>query len=380
MSFQNCKIEGVGVNPTDYLKHDVARGEPNFVVSSSSLRSFFCCPSKWREPIIAQDGTVSYWEFAGSKSTEWGDLFDCLLLTPTQFNGRFAVTPAVYDFVANICPDCGSESKAKKCKPCNREREPKLITREWSGQSDYCKKWKAEMEAIGKTCISRKDHYNVQQAIKRFMLDPVLGPFVEASEVQVWIKGEWKDEKTGLVIPVQCLVDIVPRADSEFAKCAGDVKTTVNARVIPWEKWCHAAGYDVQAAWNTDMLIAATNREILEFCFLLSENTAPWQTGRRMMTQDLPVSDSDQGDIAEGRRQYRAMMAVYCKCLTTGKWPGYDDTDESTQGWSVVSPNPYAAQARQFAPKFDFNEDPSEESEPSDNPESDNYKPTPYAD
>ena len=371
MSFQGCNVFSVGADPNEYHKHDVARGDPGYVMSSSAIRSFYGCPAKWREPIIAADGTVSYWEFAGSKSTEWGNLFDCVLLTPKQFKQRYAIIPPKYDAIVNACPGCGSESKAKKCKACGVDREEKLIVKDWSPNAAYCQEWKEKQIAEGRTCVSHKDIYNVEQAIKRFMQDPILGPFVDSSETQVWVKGEWKDDATGLVIPVQCLIDLVPRVDSEFSKCIGDVKTTVNARVIPWEKWCHAAGYDIQAAWNTDMLMQATNREIVEFCFLLSENTAPWQPGRRIMSQDLPVSDSDLGDIAEGRRQYRAMLATYCKCLATGRWLGYDDHDEAVQGWTVLRPNVYAQQARQFHPHWDF----AEESEPEPDTSSDDLIP-----
>lgn len=356
MSFQNCKIIGVGVSPTDYHKRESAPGDPGYVMSSSSVRSFYACPAKWREPIRAPDGTVTFWEFPGSKSTEWGDLFDCLLLTPDQFNDRFAVVPQEYKIEALVCPVCESESKSRRCKECKTDRVETMVTKQWSAHSSHCQEWKAEQEKAGKTTVSTKDMWNVKQSLARFLRDPLFAMFLEKSQTQVWVKGEWHDKDTGMVVPCQCLIDVVPTNDSEMAKSLGDVKTTVSARIGAWENWAHKAGYEVQAAWNIDMFVAATNREIVQFHFLLSENTAPWEIGRRVMSQELPLSDNDMGDIASGRRQYRRMMAEYCKALKTGKWPGYDDNDVSVQGWTPVNPDPYAEQRRQFAPKFDYDE------------------------
>jgi len=115
------------------------------------------------------------------------------------------------------------------------------------------------------------------------------------------------------------------------------------------------------------MFVAATNREIINFCFVLSENFAPWEIGRRFMSQDIDQPGMDAGSIASGRRQYRAILADYCQCLKTDKWPGFDDTDEaSADGWTLVQPDVWTEQRRLFAPKYVFTEpqaeDASEES------------------
>lgn len=93
--FTNCKIVAKGVNSDEYHASaaEIERGDPKFVMSSSSLRAFGFCPSKWREPIKARDGSVSWFSLKGSEATEWGLMFDCLVLTPEQFNARYAVIP-----------------------------------------------------------------------------------------------------------------------------------------------------------------------------------------------------------------------------------------------------------------------------------------------
>lgn len=343
MSFQNARIRKVGASPIEYRATEARRGDRAFPIGSSSLRAFWSCPAKWVKPIELPDGEITYWELPGTKATEWGNLFDCMLLTPEQFGERYALKPAVY--------------------PCEPTKKDPRMEKPWNANSTWCSEWIEQCEASGRIPVSGSDMFKVQQAIGAFTSDPILGPYVEESERQVWIEGEWRDEATKLVVPVKCLIDLCPREDSEFHKSIGDVKTTKNARVLSWEKWCHAIGYEIQAAWNTDLFVAATGREILSFCFLLSESEAPYQPGRRMMSQDIIDPRSDQGDIASGRRQYRQMMADYCKCLASGFWPGFDDTDESIAGWSLVRPNPYAEQARAFAPKYALPDEESEEIE-----------------
>lgn len=360
--FKNCQIIGVGVNPDEYhqIPAGCERGTSKFVLSSSSIRAFHANPDKWRTRIVAEDGAVSFWEFAGSKSTEWGNLFDCLLLTPDQFQDRYAVQPSVYLSRVLKCPSCGSVTESKTCRNCKCERVEKDVEQDWSPRSEHCVAWREEQEEAGRTIIKRGDLFAVNQAIKRFMADPDFAALVNESEHQVWISGEWHDP-SGLVVPCKCLLDIVPTGTSAFHKSLADVKTTKNASVIPWEKWCHAAGYEIQAAWNYDMFHAAVpQREITNFRFLLSESEAPFVVGRRIMSIDLLDPERDMGDVASGRRQYKKMLFDYCACLRTGKWPGYDDTDEAISGWSVVTPYPFQEQARQFHPKFQFEEEPKE--------------------
>jgi len=370
VSFKNAKIVAVNANPVAYHNTEIPRGDARFQMSSSGIRAFAVNPSKWREPIVDEEGKISYFEHAGSKSTEWGNLFDTLLLTPQQFDARYAVSPAKYETEVLVCPSCASISTAKKCKECNTFRVVEKVLKDWSPTTTHCKEWKAEKEKEGLECVKASDIFKIKQAIARFNRDPILPRFVEASQKQVWIVAEWHDEETGLVIPCKCLIDLVLKVGTEFEKCVGDVKTARTAQIGAWESWCLSAGYEIQAAWNTDMLVAATNREIITFCFLLSENTAPYEPGRRIMSQDIADPSQDMGAIASGRRQYRKMMAYYCKCLKTGTWPGYDDHADAAQGWTLVTPNPYKEMARDAAPKPVFE---GEEPDPDAEPEADDF-------
>lgn len=377
---KNAKLVGVNVNSEEYHKvlPGNERGKPGFIMSSTPLRSFAVCPSKWVTPIVAEDGTISYYDRAGTASTKWGNLFDCFVLTPQQFDERYVLQPDTYDTEVNACPKCGSVSDAKSCRKCGLEREPKTVTEPWNNKKDECQEWRAEREKDGQIVITKTELFNVKQSAKRFLEYPGIKDFIDGCFKQVHITAEWHDPDTGLVVPTQCLIDLLPNPDSEQAivdplilKCVADLKTTMNAAPLAWRSWAHKAGYEIQAGWNIAHVIAATQnnpRDITSFAFLLSENYAPWQPGKRMMTYD-PIEK--KGDVDAGIRQFTKMMQLYCKCLKTGKWVGYDDHDEAASGWTIVQPDPYKEMNEQFAPRFVFDEEErkEEQSESEDRPD-----------
>lgn len=292
MNFQNCKIEGVGVNPDKYHAQTAKRGTPEFIVSPSSLKTFMECPARWIAGYAPPD----------SDAKTYGSMLDTLLLTPKQFDARYAVKPETY-----------KDAKTGEEKP-------------WNGNSNVCKEWLADHEAF--EVVGKKDVFEVQAAIARLRADETIAAFLDASEKQVHVTGEWHDEKTKLVIPVQCLIDCVPKSDSEFQKSLGDLKTTRNAAQRPFSRWCYQAGYHVQAAFDLALYTAATGEDRTDWIFLLSENYAPYETGRRLLSQDL---------VEIGRHTFEHGLQQYARSLKTGDWRGYDAPEE----FSIIAAEPW---------------------------------------
>lgn len=321
---KNAKIAGTSVNPEDYHVKTTERGNLRFPVSSSTLREFATCPARW----------IGGYEPPDSESKAWGSLLDAMLLTPRQFKQRYAVKPATYK---------------------NEKGEEKP----WNGNSNVCKQWLSDH--ADKVVVSGEDEHNAERAIIAMRTDSIIADFLDASDVQVMVTAEWHDEKTGLIVPLRCLIDLVPRNDSEFCKCLADLKTTRNAALMPWQRWCFTAGYHIQAAFNRAMYCAAMPDEDRNtFCFILQENYSPWQTGKRMLSQDF---------LTLGTADYTRLMENYCQCLKTNKWPSYDDTDEAIQGsWSLVSPEPWMAAHAEFAPKMSFGNEQEQTEENADVP------------
>ena len=348
---KNAKIVAVNAHSKDYHTQKVEdRGKPDYVMSSSDLRLFAPCPSKWKNG----------YELPASQSLEYGSLLDCLVLTPERFEETYALIPSTYKKTVLKCPKCGSVTESPTCRKCKCEREEATEENPWSAKSETCQAWIEEQKQAGKEVVSQDDLTEANKAKARLLADEQCKLFLDSCERQVWVKAEWHDEETGLVVPVQCLIDLVARPESPFPKSIGDLKSTKLAAIGAWSSWAHKVGYDIQAAWNTDLFVAASKREITNFCFLLSESAFPYEIGRRYMEQSLD-DPQDMGDIASGRRQYRKIMALYCQCVKRGVWPGYDSTDESSAtGWTLVVPNPYDEQRRMFAPKIQFNDDTGE--------------------
>jgi PDDEXK-like domain of unknown function (DUF3799) len=299
MSFQNCTIEGIGINSSEYHNQEAKRGSPDFVMSPSSLKLFLECPARW----------IAGYKPPESEAKAWGNLLDCLLLTPKQFDSRYTVKPETY-----------KDAKTGDEKP-------------WNGNSNICKEWLSKV-ADGVCVVTKKNVFEAQAAVSRLMRDETIASFISASDTQVQITGEWHDESTGLVIPVQCLIDCVPRLGTEWFRNLGDLKTTRNAGQRAFSRWCFTASYHVQAAMDLDLFNATIAKNELEekgrndWLFIIQENYEPYETGRRLLSQDF---------VQIGRQTYQHALKMYARALKTGEWKGYDNLEE----FSIIEPEPF---------------------------------------
>jgi len=345
MSFKNARIVAVAPNPTHYFTQLHARGDARFQISSSALKEASRCFERWK------DG----YESRESKSKDHGNVVDCLALTPGEFHKRYIVQPSTYRSEVLQCPKCKSVTESKKCRSCGVDRVTATVEKEWSNLSSTCQEWREKQQSAGVEVISPERLAEAQEAVARLRRDDVIAAFLDASDKQVWVAAEWHDEANRLVIPVKCLIDMVPRNDSEFYKCLGDLKTARNAGLSAWNRQVFDMGYHIQAAFNFDLYRAAKPEEDrCNFCFVVQENFKPWQTGKRILSEAF---------MELGRAAYRRALANYAQCLKHGQWPDYDCTDEAVQNWSITEPTPWMESADAFAPRFEIDA-PPEESEP----------------
>lgn len=317
MSFQNMTIKGVGVDGDVY--HAEASkfpiGDPRKVVSSGMLREFAVCPARLRAGYQPPD--------SGAK--QWGSMLDCWLLTPELYKTKYVLQPQSYITTGMKCPKCGSVTDSAKCAKCKTEREQVEVTKPWTNQSDTCAKWVADRAEEGKTMITVERQLELERAGNALFDDKKIREFHDCSDKQVWIAGEWNDDATGLVVPVQMLADYAPKADSEYSQCLGDLKTTRSAHPGAWSKYSSQRRYHVQAAFYLDGYNAATGEERDTFCHVLSENFPPFMVGRSMLSLRK---------VEIGRALYQAWLAKYCQCLKSGVWPDYTQKD-ALDGWNV---------------------------------------------
>lgn len=303
-----------------YHKQEAERGTTDYCMSPSSLKEFGHCPARWFNGYNAPE----------SNSKDWGSLFDCLALTPDQFAQRYILQPETYT---------------------NEKGEVKP----WNNNATICKEWNA---AVGqKEIVKRGAIEECERGIDAMMQDDVIRAWFDCCDRQVLVAGEYKS-KSGLIVPVRCLLDFVPRVGSEFEKCLGDLKTCRTASVMAFQRDCFRLGYHIQAAFDLDLFSAATGQDRNTWCWLLSESYPPYQPGKRIMSQDF---------LTLGRASYARLLENYATCVHTGKWPGYDDTDEAVQSWSVVNAEPWMATHEQFAPRYEFGSEPEDSEAPEEN-------------
>lgn len=363
MSFQNCQVLGISVDCRAYhARNKGQRGQPDFIMSPSSLNAFARGPSRW----------VRGWSPPQTKSQEWGNLVDCRTLTPELFESRYEIEPETYPEGGMECPVCKSITDSKKCAKCKTERVPVITQKAWRYGADYTDKWEADVVKSGREAISTKLVSQCDAAVKRLFEvvggDDAVQRWFDASDRQVQLAGEWLDEATGLVVPVSALLDFVPRLDTEFAKSIGDFKSSKSAQHIKFQRQAFEWGYHVQAAFDMDLYKAATGEDRNTWCFIIQENFEPWEPNRAIYGQEQ--DQGQPGFIEIGREAqwggYERMLANYCQCLKSGRWPGYNQTDESVQGWCVLRPEPFVAERCAYAPQYAFGEEP-EESEVEEN-------------
>lgn len=321
----NSKIVAKSVNPVDYHVVKFERGDTRLEMSSSSLRDFWDSPSKW----------IRGKETPETKSQRWGNIVDAKICG--QFSSRYVVYPEKYKSTSMVCPRCQSEADSKTCRSCKCERVEKEVEKDWNENSLTCQAWVAKQQKLGLIPISEKEDKNSDAACAELKADEILGEFLSDCDFQVLIQAEWRDADSGIVIPIRCLLDFLPRIGSMAGGCVGDLKTCRDASTSRFEYDCEEYGYDIQGAWNFDLVKAALPKEDRNtFCFLLSENSEPFETGRRILSSE---------SLSRGRVHYRQMIAKYCSCLKNRKWPKLDDdfnSENNASGWGIINPPRYS--------------------------------------
>ena len=330
--FRNCRIVARGVDPAEYqFAPQPKRGDPAYVVSSSTMRKFGHCPWAW------QQGKEQPRTF----SLDYGNLFETVLLMPDALQTRFIIRPDTYTTTGMKCPQCGSVTDSAKCKDCKRDRVKIEVEKDWTGQSKTCQAMEEEWAKAGKVVIEKdgNDKFpglnQAQDAAAVIRANTLARAFIDACNYQVHVAGEWTDKATGLVIPVQALIDLEP--NEEWCKQSlGDIKTTRGGYAPFFEADVRSRAYHIQGAWNLDLYNAATGEKRDRFVLLTSDNTHPWTPGTYFLSEaSLDEADQGPGFIDYGRVTYQAWMAEYAQSLKTGRWRAYTD------GWQEIRPNPY---------------------------------------
>lgn len=284
----NAVIIGDQTPPEKYDTETEQRGSPKLVVRAHILAEILRNAQRW----------VRGYQSPESKSLKFGELLDCLLLTPFQWPKRFAVVPA-------DAPKKPSKTQLNAKKP-----SPETVAAiEW---------WAGFQRENPGEIVSPDLNGSVHAAIARLREDEMLSELIDTSGHQVMIVAEWHDEPTRLIVPLKCLIDVVPPNDHPiFSNSLWDVKTTANASERSFMKDAQKYSYHVQGAFYLDMWNAATKQNRSDFGHIVLENYPPYE-------YRTPPPLLSQRFLNHGRLTYQRALGIYCKALATGDWPSYD--------------------------------------------------------
>lgn len=274
----------------DYFKigASIPRGAKNYVMSRTDLLMFWDNPAAWIEGR----------KFAGSPSTEWGSLVDCMVLTPAEFPNRYAIRPTTYY----------SHSKRKELP--------------WNSVAKGCKQWAEEQKKAGKLTIAHREWEAADTARRKILAHPDAAYLLSNStRRQVICRWEWKDPATGINVPLKCMLDMV--GDHPWL---ADLKTGRRVDKDSFRKSGVALRYDIQVAMYVDGF-RETHEERTDWYFLCQDSEPPYPV--QVYAYDAANSRSgwDGYETRWGQRYpgYPEMLARYARCLEENKWPGYSE-------------------------------------------------------
>jgi hypothetical protein len=147
--------------------------------------------------------------------------------------------------------------------------------------------------------------------------------------------ASYQDEETGIVVPLKILIDLLPGKDSQWSGTIVDFKTTESAALRKWRSKVYQFNYDAQAAFYLDVWNATTGEDRQDFRNIVQESYAPYQTEKRLTSQEF---------LEIGRSKYMKALALYCACLKSNLWPGYDSDCRTIDGWQLTEPEPWMVQ------------------------------------
>jgi hypothetical protein len=301
--FVTAKVVGANFDPAVYHKQTARRGDKEFVMSRGELMDFLECPHRWRVGEVEEDEDEKE-----SPSLVFGNCLDCLIITPEQFVKKFVETPLTY-------------------------RNDKGEIKDWSGNANVCKAWKAEQKEAGRTVVNTKLKKDALDARTALLNDAKIKELIDCSERQVYCTAEYVDKATGLTIPIKTLIDLKPDVKHpEFGRRLADYKTAKSVNPRRWKRSVFDYHYHTQAALYLDVYNKATGENRIDWAWAIQENKRPFEPGRELATDEY---------VQIGRANYRLALKLYARCLAEDRWPGYDDSTNGINGWTLCAPEPW---------------------------------------
>jgi exodeoxyribonuclease VIII len=210
-----------------------------------------------------------------------GSAVHCAVLEPEEFGKRYAVGPRV-------------------------DRRTKAGKEEWEAFLQTSEGF-IQLDSETATLCER-----IMEAVRRF---PAAKYLLNAGKAEEVI--EWTDE----AIEVDC------KARPDWLtpdNIIVDLKTTEDASPRGFAQSVRKYRYDVQAAFYSDGLEAATGKACEGFFFIAVEKAPPFLCAVYYLGAD---------DILEARQKYQKNLLTYRMCKESGIWNGYSEIVTKLEIW-----------------------------------------------
>jgi hypothetical protein len=253
-------------------------------VSKSMLTDFMPNPAAWLlKP--KKDYT---------KAMRFGNLVDCMALTPDEFENEYTILPRFY--------------------PCKPTPKDPRTEKPWNANATYCKELEEDIEAAGKQAVKEDAFLEAKQAVANLKAFRPYAELIDGAHTQSAMFGDLIDE--GIATPAKSLLDILPMHPN-WLRVIADMKTTAEMSDQHFARTVNKFGYHRQAAIYLDLHNAITGENRDTFYIVWVHSKAPFEVAMR------PISASA---IAEGRRWYKSALRLWNQCITTGVFPSpWDD-------------------------------------------------------
>lgn len=172
--------------------------------------------------------------------------------------------------------------------------------------------------AEGKCPILAKEKAAVDAMALEIRRHPLASRLLDPERGRPEVSVFWHDEKHG--IDRRARFDWLTNPEAGVPTLVvPDYKTTRSAEPRAFARSIFEFGYDMQAVFYSDAVIAAGLAEDVDFLFIAQETTAPYL---------VTVHELDDISLAVGRARVDEACALFRDCTDTGIWPGYSDDIE----------------------------------------------------
>lgn len=168
--------------------------------------------------------------------------------------------------------------------------------------------------------VAKADMEKAQTMAGRVFQHRVAGRLLSKGQAEHSIY--WHDDVTG--VRLRCRPDFLPDLPGR-ALCV-DYKTATSANPAQFQRAVFDFGYHMQQAFYEDGL-AEIGLVDVGFLFIVQAKTAPFT---------VSVCQIDPEIVELGRRQNRAAIELFARCMNEDRWPGYEGIQAvGMAGWAV---------------------------------------------